>query len=129
VGSNLYGAINCLEHLRRHGGALMFISSSRVYPIARLRALPLETAQERLRVKPGSAGEGWSTAGISEAFPLEGARSLYGATKLAAELMIQEYAALYGLRAVVDQRCAPLSEPLPGLALQVRPPCDPGRHP
>ena len=110
VGSNLYGAINCLEHLRRHGGALMFISSSRVYPIARLRALPLETAQERLRVKPGSAGEGWSTAGISEAFPLEGARSLYGATKLAAELMIQEYAALYGLRAVVN-RCGVICGP------------------
>ena len=88
----------------------MFIYSSRIYPIARLRALPLETVQERLRVKPGSAGEGWSPAGISEAFPLEGARSLYGATKLAAELMIEEYAALYGLRAVVN-RCGVICGP------------------
>jgi CDP-paratose 2-epimerase len=110
VGSNLSGATNCLEHLRRRGGALMFISSSRVYPIAGLRALPLETAGDRVRVKPGVAGEGWSAAGISEAFPLAGARSLYGATKLAAELIIEEYAALYALRAVVN-RCGVICGP------------------
>lgn len=110
VATNLGGAMNCLEHLRRHGGALMFISSSRVYPIARLRALPLETAGERLRLRPGAASKGWSAAGISEAFPLEGIRSIYGATKLAAELMIAEYAALYGVRAVVN-RCGVICGP------------------
>jgi CDP-paratose 2-epimerase len=55
-------------------------------------------------------GEGWSAAGIRESFPLDGVRSLYGATKLAAELMIAEYAALYGVRAVVN-RCGVLSGP------------------
>jgi CDP-paratose 2-epimerase len=103
VATNLNGAINCLEHLRRHGGALMFISSSRVYPIERLRALPLEAAAERLELKAGAMGEGWSAAGIAESFPLDGARSLYGATKLAAELMILEYSALYGVPAVVNR--------------------------
>jgi CDP-paratose 2-epimerase len=110
VGSNLNGAINCLEHLRRHGGALMFISSSRVYPIARLRGLPLEAVGDRVRLKPDAAGEGWSAAGIAETFPLEGARSLYGATKLAAELMIEEYSALHGLAAVVN-RCGVICGP------------------
>jgi CDP-paratose 2-epimerase len=110
VTTNLHGAINCLEHLRFHGGALMFISSSRVYPIGRLRDLPLETARERLRLKPGATGEGWGAAGVSESFPLDGVRSLYGATKLAAELIIAEYAALYGIRAVVN-RCGVLSGP------------------
>ena len=110
VATNLNGAINCLEHLRRHGGALMFISSSRVYPIERLRALPLEAAAERLELKPGAAGEGWSAAGIAKSFSLEGARSLYGATKLAAELMILEYAALYGVAAVVN-RCGVICGP------------------
>ena len=110
VSTNLNGAINCLEHLRRCGGALMFISSSRVYPIERLRALPLETSNERLGLRPGAKGEGWSAAGIAESFPLDGARSLYGATKLAAELMIPEYAALYGVRAVVN-RCGVICGP------------------
>jgi CDP-paratose 2-epimerase len=110
VATNLNGAINCLEQLRRHGGAMMFISSSRVYPIARLRALPLEAAAERLELKQGAAGEGWSAAGIAESFPLDGARSLYGATKLAAELMILEYSALYGIPAVVN-RCGVICGP------------------
>jgi CDP-paratose 2-epimerase len=110
VAANLNGAINCLEHQRLHGGALMFISSSRVYPIARLRALPLETVGERQRLKPGAMSEGWSAAGINESFPLDGVRSLYGATKLAAELIIAEYAALYGVRAVVN-RCGVICGP------------------
>ena len=43
-------------------------------------------------------------------FPLTGARSLYGATKLAAELLIEEYRAMYGLRAVID-RCGVIAGP------------------
>jgi CDP-paratose 2-epimerase len=110
VQSNLVGAINCLEHLRRHGGDLIFLSSSRVYPIAPLRALPLARAGDRLVLRHGSNGGGWSDAGIGETFPLHGSRSLYGATKLAAELLIEEYAALYGLRAAVN-RCGVVAGP------------------
>ena len=101
VNTNLTGLINCLEHLRRTGGDLVFLSSSRIYPIAGLRALTLERQGERL-VCP--------LPGISEAFPLSGARSLYGATKLAAELMIEEYRAMYGLRAVIN-RCGVIAGP------------------
>lgn len=110
VNTNLTGLINCLEHLRRTGGHLVFLSSSRVYPIAALRALPLERQGERLVPSPGPDLPGWSAAGINEAFPLTGARSLYGATKLAAELLIEEYRAMYGLRAVID-RCGVIAGP------------------
>jgi len=103
VNTNLIGLINCLEHLRRHGGDLVFLSSSRVYPIAPLRALPLEPRGERLTPIHAADQPGWSDAGISEEFPLRGARSLYGATKLAAELLIEEYRALYGLRAIINR--------------------------
>jgi CDP-paratose 2-epimerase len=110
VNTNLGGLINCLEHLRRTGGDLVFLSSSRVYPIAALRVLPLERQGERLVPVRGADLPGWSAAGISEDFPLRGARSLYGATKLAAELLIEEYRAMYGLRAVVD-RCGVITGP------------------
>jgi CDP-paratose 2-epimerase len=110
VQTNLVGLINCLEHLRRHGGDLIFLSSSRVYPVPGLRALPLARVGDRLVLKDRQAGAGWSDAGISEAFPLHGNRSLYGATKLAAELVIDEYAALYGLRAVTN-RCGVVAGP------------------
>jgi CDP-paratose 2-epimerase len=110
VNTNLIGLINCLEHLRRTGGDLIFLSSSRVYPIAPLRALPLVRQGDRLAGQPGAAQPGWSPSGISETFPLPGARSLYGATKLAGELLIEEYRALYGLRAVTN-RCGVIAGP------------------
>ncbi len=104
IDTNLGGAVNCLEHLRRFGGRMIFLSSSRVYPIAGLRALPLALDGERLDIEAGAAGEGWSRDGINEAFPLDGVRSLYGMTKLSAELAIQEYGAAYGIDSVIN-RC------------------------
>lgn len=38
--TNLVGTINCLEHARRCRADLIFFSTSRVYPIATLSALP-----------------------------------------------------------------------------------------
>ncbi|WP_096702545.1 NAD-dependent epimerase/dehydratase family protein [Magnetospirillum sp. 15-1] len=110
INTNLMGTVNCLEHARRHGGAFAFISTSRVYPIAPLRALPLAPAGGRLVLPAGAAGPGWSGAGISEDFPLAGPRSLYGATKLASEMLVEEYRATYGLR-TLTYRCGVLAGP------------------
>src|SRR5262249_54567959 len=48
--------------------------------------------------------------GINEDFPLSGARTLYGATKLSSELLIEEYVANYGLKAIVN-RCSVVTGP------------------
>ncbi len=110
IHTNLIGAVNCLEHARRHGAAMVFFSTSRVYPIAPLRALPLERTPTRFVLRADARIPGATAAGISEQFALAGNRSLYGATKLAAELLIEEYKAMYGLRAVVN-RCGVISGP------------------
>ncbi len=110
IHTNLFGTVNCLEAARRHGADVAFLSTSRVYPIERLRALPLERRGRRLDIPAAAAGPGWSAAGIATGFPLTGSRSMYGATKLASELLIEEYGAMYGLRAVVD-RCGVLTGP------------------
>src|SRR5262245_15410643 len=110
IHSNLVGAVNCLEHARRYGSAIVFLSTSRVYPIAPLRALPLERAATRFVLRADTDVAGVTSAGISERFPLRGNRSLYGATKLAAELLIEEYKAMYGVRALVN-RCGVISGP------------------
>lgn len=110
VNTNLLGTFNCLEYVRRHRAALVFLSTSRVYSIAALRALPLRRTGQRLVLPPGEAGIGWSERGIDEEFPTRGARSLYGATKLASELLIEEYAAAHGLKAIVN-RCGVLTGP------------------
>jgi len=108
--TNLVGTINCLEAARRHKATFVFLSTSRVYPMKGLRDIPLEIKGERFVVKPGGNGIGWSEHGITVDFPMGGARSIYGATKLAAELMIEEYRALHGLNAVVN-RCGILTGP------------------
>jgi CDP-paratose 2-epimerase len=110
VNSNLVGAYHCLELARRHGAYLVFLSTGRVYPVAALRGLALTEAQTRLELAGVQPLPGASAGGIAERFPLTGARTLYGATKLAAELLIEEYRGAYGLRAVVD-RCGVIAGP------------------
>src|SRR5215831_13763408 len=72
INTNLVGTINCLDHARRHDAAVVFLSTSRVYPIAGLRAVPLVSTETRFVVRKGSTGPGWSTRGITEEFPLTG---------------------------------------------------------
>src|SRR4051794_14802494 len=98
VHTNLTGAYNCLELARRDGAQLVFLSTSRVYPVQAQRELRLEEGATRFELSGEQILPGASAAGISEDFPLEGARTLYGATKLAAELLISEYADGFGMR-------------------------------
>ncbi len=110
INTNLLGTANCLEWARQHGGAVIFLSTSRVYSIAALRDLPLRRQGRRLALPPGAAGRGWSEHGISVDFPTAGARSLYGTSKLAAELLVEEFGAAYGLKTVIN-RCGVITGP------------------
>lgn len=110
VHTNLTGAYNCLELARRDGAFVVFLSTSRVYPVAPQLSLNLEQAPTRFELAGEQPVRGVSAAGISEEFPLEGARTLYGATKLAAELLIEEYREGQGVPAVID-RCGVIAGP------------------
>ncbi len=110
VQTNLLGAFNCLERARREKAFLIFLSTSRVYPVASQLELELEEGETRFELAVKQPVPGAGPAGISEEFPLAGARTIYGATKLAAELLIEEYADAFGLRAVVD-RCGVIAGP------------------
>lgn len=110
VDTNLLGAHHCLELARRDGAYLVFLSTSRVYPVAALNEVALAERETRFELAPVQGLPGVSQAGISEQFPLDGARTLYGTSKLAAELLIGEYAAAFGLRAVVN-RCGVIAGP------------------
>ncbi|HEY0371137.1 MAG TPA: NAD-dependent epimerase/dehydratase family protein [Thermoanaerobaculia bacterium] len=110
--TNLGGALNCLEFARVRCGGLVFLSSSRVYAIEALRSLPLEELPTRLDFAGGASPRpaGASPEGIAESFGFDGPRSYYGASKLAAELLCQEYGAHGGLRVVVN-RCGVIAGP------------------
>jgi CDP-paratose 2-epimerase len=110
VWTNLVGAINCLELCRRDDAHLVFLSTSRVYPMEALRGVAYSETDTRFELGEEQAVVGVSSRGIAETFPLGGARSLYGATKLAAELLIAEYASAFRLRTTVV-RCGVVAGP------------------
>ncbi|MEI6242177.1 MAG: NAD-dependent epimerase/dehydratase family protein [Chlamydiota bacterium] len=103
VQTNLFGTMNCLEAARRAKADVIFLSTSRVYPIEPLRNLPLKEEGKRFVLDAIQNSIGVSLHGISTQFPLEGIRSLYGATKLASELLLQEYAHMYDLNIVINR--------------------------
>jgi len=110
VQTNLTGAYNCLELARRTGAQFVFLSTSRVYPVAALEGLRYRELDTRFELTDEQPLPGASSRGIAELLPLAGARTLYGATKLCGELLIEEYAASYGLQTVID-RCGVVAGP------------------
>ena len=107
--TNLAGAYHCLEKARVWNSRFLFLSTSRVYPVARLEAHPFCEEATRFSWKDDGP-PGISSRGVRESVAMTGARSLYGATKLAAELLIEEYRAAFGLKAVVN-RCGVIAGP------------------
>lgn len=110
VNNNLIGTVNCLELANRHKAAFIFLSTSRVYPMAAIESASFIEDETRFNWTDEQTCPGISSKGITEQFPLNGSRSFYGATKLASELLIQEYHSLTGMKTVIN-RCAVLTGP------------------
>jgi CDP-paratose 2-epimerase len=108
--TNLLGTINVLELCRQNGARLVFLSTSRVYSIPALKRLRLVEEVTRLCLAPEQSEAGASAAGIAESFSVQGTRSLYGTTKLASEMLIEEYREAFGLQAIIN-RCGVLTGP------------------
>src|SRR5262249_44236633 len=96
-------AYHVLELARRAGAQVIFLSTSRVYPVEALGRVRLLEGESRFLVDEEQELPGVSREGISEAFPLEGWRTIYGASKLAAELLVAEYGGAFGLPTVVNR--------------------------
>lgn len=110
VNTNLTGTLHALEFARKNAGAMVFLSTSRVYGIPALRALPLVEGPTRFMLNPNALPPGCTVDGLNESFSVAPPRSLYGSTKLASELMIEEYAASFNMRVVIN-RCGVICGP------------------
>jgi CDP-paratose 2-epimerase len=110
IETNLNGTIHALNFALKHKANFIFLSTSRVYPIKTLEEIEVTEAATRFEIAPIQVINGVSRNGISEDFPLQGSRSLYGATKLASELMVEEYNEMFGLKTVIN-RCGVITGP------------------
>ena len=110
IDTNLNGTIHALNFAMKHKAKFIFLSTSRIYPIRTIEEISVEETATRFELADHQTIPGVSGRGISEKFPLEGSRSLYGATKLASELMVEEYHEMFGLRTVIN-RCGVLTGP------------------
>ncbi len=108
---NLVGTLNLLEHAKRHSAGLALLSTSRVYSLSRLAALPMETRNGAFAPRFDSIDEpGLSSRGVAEAFPTQPPLSLYGSAKLASEILALEYGAAFRLPVFIN-RCGVLAGP------------------
>ncbi|WP_259014963.1 NAD-dependent epimerase/dehydratase family protein [Emticicia fluvialis] len=110
INTNLFGTVNCLNYAVRCKANFIFLSTSRIYPIKTIETLDFRESETRFELTDNQQIKGVSSKGIAEDFPLDGARSLYGTTKLASELIIQEYNEFYNLKTVIN-RCGVLTGP------------------
>lgn len=106
---NLAGLVNVLEYCKSHHAGLLLLSSSRVYSIAALCALPLKDSGERYDLDAAAPlPAGVSERGIGVEFSTQAPISLYGGTKLASEIMTREYGAAFEFPVWID-RCGVLA--------------------
>ena len=89
---NLGSVVNVLEYCKAHQAGLLLMSTSRVYSIPALTALPLKAEGDAFCLdETADLPSGISGRGIGVEFSTRAPISLYGSTKLAAEALALEY--------------------------------------
>ena len=102
---NLSGTVNMLEYCRRHGAGFALLSTSRVYSIPSLCALPLRKDGPRFVLDDTkSLSIGTSANGVNEGFSTTPPLSLYGVSKKMSEDLALEFAATFRLPVWIN-RC------------------------
>jgi len=108
---NLAGTLQLLEYCKAVRAGLLLLSTSRVYSIPALTAIPLKVCGEAFRLDTsGPLPAGLSEHGIGPAFSTEPPISLYGSTRLASEVIALEYGLSFGFPVWIT-RCGVLAGP------------------
>ena len=110
ININLIGTLNILNLCLAKKAKFIFLSTSRVYSIELLNEIKVIEGKTRFEIADDQHLSGISKAGISEVFSTQGYRSFYGSSKLASELMIEEYNHFYQLNSIIN-RCGVIAGP------------------
>ena len=102
INTNLIGTLNILKKCKKDKSKLIFISSSRVYPINEINKIVKNNLLKKdIKIKKV----------FDEKSRLLGPRTIYGSTKLSSEMFIEEFAFAFKLKYIIN-RCGVLSGPL-----------------
>lgn len=110
IQTNFIGTYHTLEFARKINAAIIFLSTSRVYSIPSLENIQFTETDTRFEIDDTKSICGLSVKGINEDFDVSKYRSLYGTTKIASEMLVNEYNALFGMQTVIN-RCGVLTGP------------------
>ena len=100
--TNLVGTLNILKKIRKDKSKIIFLSTSRVYPLRDLNNLVKnKNIKKKINLKKK----------FNERDNIQGPKSLYGFTKLASEMLIEEFSFLFKIKFIIN-RCGVLSGPL-----------------
>ena len=102
INTNLLGTINILKKSKKDNSKIIFLSSSRVNPIVPLnKFIKNKNLNKSLSVNKK----------INEFENMQGPKSIYGLTKLASEMFIEEFSYAFGTKYLIN-RCGVISGPL-----------------
>ena len=105
---NLLGTINLLECCKARNAGLILLSTSRVYSAGDLAAIPVSERDDQYAPAEDFSDRGVTSRGLAEDFPTTAPISLYGASKLASETLILEYAEAFDFPVWIN-RCGVLA--------------------
>tara|TARA_B100000579_G_C22844126_1_gene863371 strand:- start:1731 stop:2768 length:1038 start_codon:yes stop_codon:yes gene_type:complete len=100
--TNLVGTLNILKKFSNYKTNIIYISSSRVFPIKEIRNKYNDNLILKNKIKKNYI--------INENFSLNGAKSLYGFTKYASEQLIQEFSYIFKFKYIIN-RCGVIAGP------------------
>ncbi len=111
INNNLSGTFYLLEKCKKDHAGFILISTSRVYSIEVLNNIPFVKNENRFEI-PQSVNLpiGFSQNGVAESFSSNAPISLYGATKLASEVLALEYHYSFGFPVWIN-RCGVIAGP------------------
>ena len=102
INTNLIGTINILKKVKNDKSKIIFLSSSRVFPIKKINEIfKQKVLNNSLVIKKM----------FSENSETNGAKTIYGVTKLASEMFIEEFSYAFNIKYIIN-RCGVISGPL-----------------
>jgi CDP-paratose 2-epimerase len=102
VYTNLIGTLNILNKVKTDNSKLIFISSSRVNSISQiLKFFKKKNLKKKIMIKKK----------INEQFQTSKPKSIYGFTKHASEMLIEEFSFAFGIQYIIN-RCGVISGPM-----------------